>query len=193
MNNLLPVTRIAFLGNPNTGKSSIGLILSNNTLPSFHIPTPGVQIYSSIISNPLLKRNPTKIIIFDLGGLEQLKHYKKYFFDSIDIICLFFAMNDPLSLDNLKSKWFQEIKESKDWFLKFEPRISLIGTKGSIKSSISSTKIENIAQSVNAYKINVISNTDPKNLNDLFTELINDYYQYKEDKYKVPDDFSDIF
>ena len=54
MSSLLPTIKFAFIGDTNTGKSSIGILLSNNVRVPIHVPTSGVQVFTKVFSYPSL-------------------------------------------------------------------------------------------------------------------------------------------
>lgn len=196
MSSLLPTIKFAFIGDTNTGKSSIGILLSNNSRVQRHIPTSGVQVFTKVFSDPSLVKGSNKIILYEVGGSEKLKTNKKYFFEGIDVICYFFNHSNTISLSNLISKWLPQINSSKEWILKHEPRKVLVGIRpeNDLKENIINSEKEKLAEeNLSCYKTVTISDLDYLIINKIFLDISIEYFEYKKEKFKVPDDYADIF
>lgn len=183
--------RMIFLGDSQTGKSSIGVLLSSHTFIQEYVPTEGYQVFTrKITGTSLTTRESVRIVMYEIGSTEEIARYKKHLPDGVDLLCYFYNTQKDNSLNNLETVWLPQVNNAKEWLLKFEPRAVLIGIGP--HQSFDNKKLLSIQQSIHAYK-NIFLELDIKAVEQVFISLVDDYFSYKEDKKKIPSNFADLF
>ena len=183
--------RMIAIGDPQTGKSSVGIVLSSHAVIQEYIPTEGYQVFTRRIMGTGLKmRESVRIVMYEIGGTEEIAKYKKYFPDGVDLICYFYNTQKDDSLHHLETLWLPQVSNTKDWLLKFEPRTVLLGT-GS-HQSFDDKKLLSVQKSTHAYR-NIYLDLTIQAVEQAFVSLADEYFFYKEEKKKPPANFADLF
>ena len=104
------------IGDGCVGKTCLLISYTTNTFPNEYVPTV-FDNYSTTITLPPVgkgKEEPEyyKLNLWDTAGQDDYDTLRPLSYPQTDIFIICFAVNDLVSLDNVKSKWVPEIKNS---------------------------------------------------------------------------------
>lgn len=97
-------TQVVFIGETNTGKTSLINRLVNGTFDSE---------YKTTLNAPQITYKGNKITfqITDTPGQEKFRGLNKFYIKKAKIICLVYDITNRSSFDELEKYWYNEIKE----------------------------------------------------------------------------------
>jgi small GTP-binding protein len=101
--------KIAVVGDPTVGKTSLVLRYTNNAFRRSYVSTLGVHV-----SNKIYKTEDSTIIqlvLWDVGGQDRFKIMRRQFYQGSDAIFLVFDLTNPESFGNIPL-WYSEIKKN---------------------------------------------------------------------------------
>ncbi|KAG2378012.1 hypothetical protein C9374_008634 [Naegleria lovaniensis] len=108
------------VGDGAVGKTCLLLSYSNNEFPDEYIPT----ICDNYSSNVEFKGHTVSLALWDTAGQEEYDQLRPLSYPDTNVFLVCFSVVNPSSLENVKSKWIPELKQSCP-----DTPIVLVGTK----------------------------------------------------------------
>lgn len=110
--------RVLLLGDGVTGKTSVVKRFQNLNHDGF--PTAWDE-YNLVVPH---NNKSTSLIVTDFSGCENYDRMRLESYSNSDIFLIFFSVVNPTNIDNIKSKWYPELRQ-----LQPKKPIILVGTK----------------------------------------------------------------
>lgn len=120
------VKKIVVVGDGACGKTCLLTTFSNNEFPEKYIPTV-FETYSKEIEVDGIQ---TTLALWDTAGEEDYDRLRPLSYPRTDVVLMCFSIDNPDSLDNVRTKWAPEIKH----FLPHAPVI-LVGNKVDLRTN----------------------------------------------------------
>lgn len=95
-------------------------------------------------------------------------------YEGADVILCCFALNDPISLKNIRTKWMPEIREHSP-----DAPVVICGTKSDLGDIISTEAVEKVVADTGSISYVFCSALTGRNLNKVFDEAIKVYLAAK--------------
>jgi len=112
------------VGDGTVGKTCLLISYTMKAFPQDYVPT----VFDNYNAVVMWDGRPVNLGLWDTAGQDDFEAMRPMSYDGADIFLIFFAVDNPVSFQNVKHKWFPEIsKPNKD-----VPRI-LVGTKMDIR------------------------------------------------------------
>jgi len=108
------------VGDGTVGKTCLLIAYTMKAFPQDYVPT----VFDNYNAVVMWDGRPVNLGLWDTAGQDDFEAMRPMSYDGADIFLIFFAIDNPVSFQNVKHKWFPEItKTSKE-----VPKI-LVGTK----------------------------------------------------------------
>jgi small GTP-binding protein len=102
--------KLAVLGDPGVGKTSIILRFSDNAFLETYIPTMGVNITEKSFR---VKNDVLEVILWDIAGQAKFQTMRKHFYQGSEAIILIFDLTNPISFKSIKN-WYADVIKNMD-------------------------------------------------------------------------------
>ncbi|KAG5679662.1 hypothetical protein PVAND_009217 [Polypedilum vanderplanki] len=148
------------------GKSYLLETYITNIYPNHFIPT----LFENYTKYVNFDGKTVKLLLTDTGGCEEYCHLRPLCYNKADICILCFSIDNPLSLERIKSRWIPEIHH-------YCPNIPivLVGCKLDLRNNEKSTTFKEgreMASEIKALKYFECSALNRTNVMELFNEII---------------------
>lgn len=172
MNDIERAYKVAFVGDPSVGKTSIALRQAQGSFPEEHSPTLGSNF---VIWNTVYKNIKVKLIIADTGSQEKFKYVLPTYFKGSLAAAVVFDIANRGTYENTK-KWITLLNQSVG-----KIPFVIVGNKKDLedKRQVTIEDGEYMAKQYNTEYIEV-SAKNAENLNILFRKLLE--LAYSQDK-----------
>lgn len=108
------------VGDGTVGKTCLLIAYTMKAFPREYVPT----VFDNYNAVVMWDGRPINLGLWDTAGQDDFQAMRPMSYDNVDIFLMFFALDNPVSFQNIKYKWYPEIlKVNKEI-----PRI-LVGTK----------------------------------------------------------------
>ncbi|AAS50632.1 ABL139Cp [Eremothecium gossypii ATCC 10895] len=131
------------IGDGAVGKTSLLISYTTNSFPQDYIPTVFDNYSTTIaVQDPASSTGEQqlfKLNLWDTAGQEEYDRLRPLSYPQTDIFLICFSINEPVSFQNIRDKWFPEIKhntnyENMELFLECgKYPILLVGTKADLR------------------------------------------------------------
>ena len=95
------------IGDGTCGKTCMLVSYSSNSFPTEYVPT----VFNNYTKNLLVNGAPIKLGLWDTAGQEDYDRLRPLSYAKANIILICFALDNPTSLENIKSKWVPEAQQ----------------------------------------------------------------------------------
>ncbi|MFX0018334.1 MAG: Rab family GTPase [Promethearchaeota archaeon] len=122
--------KIAIVGDPGVGKTSLILRYTNNAFRRSYIPTLGVAVSDSIFK---IKSSTIQLVLWDIAGQVKFETMRQQFYLGSDAILLVFDLTNPKSFENIPN-WYNDLKRqlaNREGIIGF-----IVGNKKDLKDQI---------------------------------------------------------
>eukprot|EP01090_Pellita_catalonica_P005356 TRINITY_DN1532_c0_g2_i1.p1 TRINITY_DN1532_c0_g2~~TRINITY_DN1532_c0_g2_i1.p1 ORF type:complete len:352 (+),score=60.14 TRINITY_DN1532_c0_g2_i1:173-1228(+) len=116
--------KIVVVGDGTVGKTCLLIAYTMKAFPRDYVPTV-FDNYNAVVQ---WEGRPINLGLWDTAGQDDFEHMRPISYLSADIYLLFFAIDNPTSLQNIKHKWMPEISKH----ITDQPLI-LVGTKKDLR------------------------------------------------------------
>ena len=117
---MMRAVKCVLVGDEESGKTSLMRTYSENEFPSENIP----RVFDNYSQTILVDGRPVSLILTDTNAHDDYDRLRPLSYPQTDVFLLCFPLNNPVSYDRVRSKWFPEI----NCFCPDVP-IVLVGTK----------------------------------------------------------------
>jgi small GTP-binding protein len=113
------------VGDGAVGKTCMLMSFSANSFPADYVPT----VFDNYNTAIMVDDTPYNLGLWDTAGQEEYDRLRALCYPQTDVFLICFSIVDPASYDNVKQKWWPEIKHHCP-----ETPIVLVGTKYDLRT-----------------------------------------------------------
>mmetsp|Transcript_24873 Transcript_24873/g.36500 ORF Transcript_24873/g.36500 Transcript_24873/m.36500 type:complete len:203 (-) Transcript_24873:141-749(-) len=117
--------KIVAIGDGNVGKTSMLISYSTGEIPEDYVPT----VFDNFRTQINTSHGEITLDIWDTAGQEEYAEIRKLAFNNVDVFLVCFSIGNPTSLENLESKWINDVAESESPGAK----VIICGTKNDLR------------------------------------------------------------
>lgn len=160
--------KMVVVGDGGCGKTCLLVSYCQQKFPEIYVPT----VFENYVTNVLTPNNKLiELALWDTAGQEEYERLRPLSYPDVDILIVCFALDNIISLQNVKDIWFPEVNH-------FCPGIPilLVGTKADLNSTIDPDLPMQLAYEINAIGYIQCSAKSMFNVKTVFNFAINHFY-----------------
>ncbi|KAK6201334.1 GTP-binding protein [Scheffersomyces amazonensis] len=164
--------KFVVVGDGGCGKTSLLISYTQQKFPEVYVPT----IFENYVTNILAPNGKNiELALWDTAGQEEYDRLRPLSYPNADIILICFALNNMISLQNVKDIWYPEVNH-------FCPGIPilLVGTKSDLISDVNADLAIQVATEIGAIGFIECSAKNMFNTKTVFNFALNHFQKLKE-------------
>ncbi|KAH0794468.1 ras-related C3 botulinum toxin substrate 3 [Histomonas meleagridis] len=118
--------KIVLIGDLGSGKTCFALTYNEKKFPSDYIPA----VLDAFTEEQIFNKKEHEFLIVDSLGKTELDRNRWENYHNADIFFLCFSVVDPVSYENVTSKWIEEIQSHEE-----DPKYLLVGMKTDLRAN----------------------------------------------------------
>ena len=123
--------KLVVVGDGAVGKTCLLWSYANQSIPPEYVPT----VFDNYSAKVHVDGEDVTLQLWDTAGQEELENIRVLSYSNTNTFLMCFAVSEPTSYTNIKSKWLVELKQHV-----LEPVILLVGTKVDLRKDESIIK-----------------------------------------------------
>jgi len=165
------------VGDGAVGKTCLLVSYTSNAFPYEYIPT----VFDNYSANLMVDGKPINLTLWDTAGQEDYDRLRPLSYPQTDVFLIAFSVAQPSSFDNIKRKWYPEIREHGSGV-----PIILVGTKSDLRNDddranalkmkgmdlVSQDEAKKVAEEIGAVHYIECSAQTQEGLSDVFDEAV---------------------
>lgn len=160
--------KIVVVGDGGCGKTCLLVSYAQNKFPEVYVPT----VFENYVTTVQAPNGKTiELALWDTAGQEEYDRLRPLSYPDVDILLICFALDNIVSLHNVKETWFPEVNH----FCPGIPTV-LVGTKSDLPSTIDPDIPIQVAAEINAVGYIQCSAKTMFNISTVFNFALN-YFQ----------------
>ncbi|KAA6377907.1 MAG: putative Cell division control protein 42 [Streblomastix strix] len=176
--------KLVVVGDGAVGKTCMLMSFTQNKFPEEYVAT----VFDNCESLIVVDGKTIHLQIWDTAGQEEYDRLRGLSYPDTDAFIICYAVNDPVSLDNVEKKWFPEIKQ----YIARTPVI-LVGTKSDFRTTpgpgmklVTERQAETLVSKLKLSKHVECSAKTQLNLTRVFETVAREYMTIKNELAKPP-------
>ncbi|KAL1925317.1 uncharacterized protein VTP21DRAFT_200 [Calcarisporiella thermophila] len=167
-----PIKRkLVIVGDGACGKTSLLMMFSLGYFPKEYIPT----VFETYVTDVKIDGKPVQLALWDTAGQEEYERLRPLSYSRADVILIAFTIGDPDSLENVTTKWIEEVNSACP-----DVPVLLVGLKKDLRENpaaiqemegrnfVSQREGESVAQQIGARKYLECSALTGEGVDDVF-------------------------
>ena len=100
--------KCVMVGDIGCGKTCAAELFTRNAMPTQYVPTLNGFAYKTEVT---IDNQPIRLELFDTPGQADFEDRRALYYPLADVVLMVFNMVDRSTLENARSKWFQEVRK----------------------------------------------------------------------------------
>jgi small GTP-binding protein len=120
--------KLVVVGDGAVGKTCLLVVYAKGTFPTEYVPT----VFENYKCKVVVHGTEQTVQLWDTAGQEELENVRVLSYPNTHVFLLCFSIADRTSYENIKNKWFQEVKAHQG---SCSPLYLLVGTKSDLRDT----------------------------------------------------------
>ncbi|KAL0089826.1 small Rho-type GTPase [Phycomyces blakesleeanus] len=99
--------KLVIVGDGNCGKTSLLTVFTQGFFPKKYIPT----VFETHVKDVVIDGKAVQLALWDTAGQEEYERIRPHSYVKANIILIAYAIDSPDSLDNVTTKWIEEVNK----------------------------------------------------------------------------------
>lgn len=97
--------KLVIVGDGGCGKTSLLSVFTLGSFPKDYVPT----VFDTTVTDIKIDGKPVQLALWDTAGQEEYERLRPLSYSKAHVILIGFSINSPDSLENVASKWIEEV------------------------------------------------------------------------------------
>jgi Ras-related protein Rab-5C len=172
-------SKIVVMGDVSVGKTSILTQYIKGTFDQFNESTIGAAFLSKQLQSKSGER--VNLEIWDTAGQERYDSLLPMYYRGANVILLIFSLNDPVSFNNLRTRW---LKTAENHTL--DPLVFIIGNKSDLQQQVADEDIQKLVDEYGNLESFKVSAQNNEGLDEMFQHIVEKIVEYESFKDVTP-------